>query len=46
VDPIRVPLLDGIDGDAVEQHGEVQVAVERLQPAPVINDHLVAVNPD
>ncbi len=28
VDPMRVPPLDGIDGDAVEQQGEVQVAVE------------------
>ena len=42
VNPVRIPPLDGIDGDAVEKNGEVQVVAARKAGLAADSDHLPA----
>jgi len=44
MDPVRIPPLDGIDGNPIQQHGEMQVIAPGQPGLAAVSDHLTTLH--
>ena len=44
VNPVRVPPFHGINGDPVQEHGEVQMVAARQAGLATVRDHLTVLD--